>query len=319
MNQSQEAILVRSGKALDLFSPGAHTIQSANVPLLEKLVNWPFDGKTPVPCEVWFINRTVKRDLRWGTAQPIGPLRDPVYDYPVSLRANGLWGFRVIDSRLFVGQIVGTQQSASSEKIHSYFIGEIQQKLGSVLAKYIVERKISILEIAAHLNDIAQLVSASIANTFATYGLEIVNFDIVALKPKEDEEAALKEALGRGLKGVGERKRIESLAGLTASQAYIASRSLDAADALAENLGSSGAASGVVSSLGAGLGLGAGLHLGDKIAANYGTPPVHPSNNAPAAANEAEARLTKLRQLLDAGLLSQDEYNTKRAEIIRAL
>ena len=94
VNQSQEAIFVKGGKALDVFGPGTHTLSTGNLPFLQKLINLPFGGKTPFTAEVWFVNKTIKRGLKWGTKGPVQVL-DPIYMYPVNLRAFGEWGLRV--------------------------------------------------------------------------------------------------------------------------------------------------------------------------------------------------------------------------------
>jgi membrane protease subunit (stomatin/prohibitin family) len=61
VNESQEALFFKGGKALDLFGPGTHTLATGNLPLLDKLVNLPFGGETPFTAEIWYINKTVKR------------------------------------------------------------------------------------------------------------------------------------------------------------------------------------------------------------------------------------------------------------------
>lgn len=64
VNQSQEAVFVKGGEALDVFGPGTHTLSTGNLPLLHRLVNLSFGGDTSFTAEVWFINKTVKRDLK---------------------------------------------------------------------------------------------------------------------------------------------------------------------------------------------------------------------------------------------------------------
>ena len=110
VNQSQEAVFVKGGQVLDLFGPGTHTLTTANIPLLRKLVNLPFGGQSPFTAEIWYINKTVKGGLKWGTKAPI-PVIDPKYNFPVSVRAVGKWGLRIADSRSFVAQIVGLAAS----------------------------------------------------------------------------------------------------------------------------------------------------------------------------------------------------------------
>ena len=47
VRESQAAVFFRDGKALDTFGPGRHTISTANIPLLTRLIGLPFSGETP--------------------------------------------------------------------------------------------------------------------------------------------------------------------------------------------------------------------------------------------------------------------------------
>ena len=95
VGEGQQAIFVKGGQALDCFDPGTHTLVTGNIPLIDKLINLPFGGDTPFSAEVWFVNTTVKRDLKWGTPSPI-PLMDATLGFPVSARAFGKWGQRLM-------------------------------------------------------------------------------------------------------------------------------------------------------------------------------------------------------------------------------
>ena len=57
VNESQEAVFFKDGRALDVFGPGRHTISTNNIPLLQKLVNLPFGGDTPFAAEIFFVNK----------------------------------------------------------------------------------------------------------------------------------------------------------------------------------------------------------------------------------------------------------------------
>lgn len=71
VNDTQEAILVKSGKALDVFGGGRHTLDTANIPFLNKIINLPFGGRSPFTAEVWYINKAYNLDIKWGTPTPI--------------------------------------------------------------------------------------------------------------------------------------------------------------------------------------------------------------------------------------------------------
>ncbi|WP_346904081.1 SPFH domain-containing protein [Clostridium sp.] len=57
VNESQEAILFKGGKALDIFESGRHTLSTTNIPILNNIVNLPFGGRSPFTAEVWYINK----------------------------------------------------------------------------------------------------------------------------------------------------------------------------------------------------------------------------------------------------------------------
>ena len=77
VNESQEAILVKSGKVLDVFGSGRHTLDTANIPILNNIVNLPFGGRSPFTAEVWYINKGYNLDIKWGTPTPI-QIQDPM-------------------------------------------------------------------------------------------------------------------------------------------------------------------------------------------------------------------------------------------------
>ena len=126
VNESHEAIFVKGGKVLDVFGPGTHTLHTKNLPLLGNIFSIPFGGRTPFTAEIWFVDKTVKRNLKWGTPRPI-PTLDPLLGYLISVRAFGRWGIRISDSKVFLVELIGSFPNADNETVTDYFIGEIGQ------------------------------------------------------------------------------------------------------------------------------------------------------------------------------------------------
>jgi membrane protease subunit (stomatin/prohibitin family) len=304
VNQTQEALLVKGGQALDLFGPGTHTLTTGNIPLLRKLINLPFGGQTPFPAEVWYINKHAKRNLRWGTKTPI-PLIDPVYNYPVSVRAYGQWGIRVEDSRRLMTQLVGTLRDLRSDRIDDYFTGEILQRLSDALSKYFVEKGVSIFQANAKLNELSQFAADAILAEFKRFGLEIVNFNVESVNIPEEEKKKFQEVLGK-------RMEIEQVSKAQVGQAYTTARTFDVLEKAASTEG--GTAGNILAGgLGVGLGLGAGVPVGQQVGQAMNPQPVKP------AAEDPMAKLQKLKQMLDAGLITQDEFNAKKKQILDAM
>ena len=131
VNQGQEALFFKGGEALDLFGPGTHTLSTGNLPILDKLVNLPFGGKTPFSAEVYYINKTANLDMKWGTSTPI-PLEDPKYGLILNVGARGQYGITIKDSRLFVSKIIGAVPNGTTTNpllVLKYFNGLINSCL----------------------------------------------------------------------------------------------------------------------------------------------------------------------------------------------
>ncbi len=306
VNQSQEAVFVKGGQTLDLFGPGTHTLTTANIPLLRKLVNLPFGGQTPFSAEIWYVNKTVKGGLKWGTKAPI-PVIDPKYKFPVSVRAYGKWGLRVADSRTFVGQIVGSQLRADSSRIDEYFGGEIVQRLSDALARFFVEQNVSIFEANAKLNELSRFTAGQISPEFARFGIEIVSFNVENISLPDDEKRKFQEVLGR-------RMEIEQISEAEVGQAYVAMRSFDVLEKAAENSG--GAAGGLLAGgVGLGMGLAGGVSAGQQLGSALNLTP----QGQPNPADNVVARLQQIKQMFDAGLITEQEFNTKKQQILDAI
>ena len=87
VNESQEALFFKSGVLCDAFGSGRHTLSTANLPILSKLINLPSGGDTTFMAEVWFVSKLDKRNMFWGT----GGLRiiDPYFQIPIKISARG--------------------------------------------------------------------------------------------------------------------------------------------------------------------------------------------------------------------------------------
>ncbi len=305
VNQSQEALFVKGGQVLDVFGPGTHTLSTGNLPLLDKLINFPFGGKTPFTAEVWYVNKIVKRDLKWGTKGPIQVI-DATYNFPISVRAFGRWGLKVADSRSFVVQLVGTLNITNAVRIEEYFSGEIVQKCSDALAKYFVEKKESIFQISAKLNDLSSFVLMAISEEFKRFGIEIVNFNIERISIPDEEQKKFQDVFGK-------RMEIDQIGQSQIKQAYVTMRSFDAIDKAAENEGGS-AGNLLAGGLGLGMGLSAGVQAGQQVGQN-----LNPQGDSSAELKDPKARLAKLKKMLDEGLITKEDFEKKKQEILSSL
>lgn len=260
VNQGQEALFLKGGKALDLFTAGTHTLQTGNLPLLNKLVKLPFGGKTPFAAEVYYINKTSRLDMNWGTANPF-QLEDPKYGLILSIRSHGKYGLRIVDSRMFVSELVGAIPSGTTVNyafVASYFSGLLTSSIKTVISSFMIRQKISFLEVTAYLKELSKECEEEISKEFERFGVEIVNFFIETISPPKEEFEKLrtyKEELALG------------------NDFYRQRRSFDIMESMAENPASSSMAN---AGIGLGMGLGVAPAAGalfSNIAGNVNTAP----------------------------------------------
>jgi membrane protease subunit (stomatin/prohibitin family) len=253
VNQSQEAIFAKGGAFADVLGPGTHTLSANNIPILQKLINLPFGGKSPFKAEVWYVSKTIRRNLKFGTMEPV-ELLDPLYNVSVPVRSFGEFGIQVADSSAFMQQMVGTLHLFTTEDIIDQFKSLIVRKLSVCISKFILREKVSVVQISGYLDEVSNYVRDAINEEFAQYGLRVVNFDVASINfDKEDDNVQ------KILDAQSEASRLRML-GVN----YQQERQLDIMETAAGNEGGAG------QMMGAGMGLGMGLGVGGAFGSQMG-------------------------------------------------
>ena len=247
--ESQEAFLFKGGQPVGPFLAGRHTLDTANYPILSEVLKIA-TGRSPFTAEVWYINKVISLDVKWGTSSPIQAL-DPQYRIMLPVRAYGQLGLQVIDSGKFLVKLVGTMGSFDRDQFNSYFRGVIVTRAKDAVANLLATKKISILEISAHLNEISDELKKQIGPELEEFGLGLTKFFVNSIDTPEDDPAVarLKTALAR--------KAEMDIVGFN----YQQERNFDVMQEAAGNTGTPGTL------MGAGLGLGMGLGAGPAFGA----------------------------------------------------
>lgn len=261
VQENQEAIFFRDGKALDRFGPGRHTLTTANLPLITRLLTFPWE-ESPFQCLVYFVGKQHFLDQKWGTRQPI-TFRDPEFGM-VRLRSFGKFSFRVADSVVFLNTLVGTQGKYTTDQATAFLKDLVVARLTDLLGTL----RIGLLDMPAHYDEIASGTRAKVSEEFAKYGLELVDFFISAITPPEEVQRA-----------IDARSSMGAVGDLNAFMKFQAAQSMSK---LAEQGGGSGGA------MGMGMGAGFGMMLPGMIqqamaagSGGAGSPPSAPRASAP--------------------------------------
>jgi membrane protease subunit (stomatin/prohibitin family) len=305
VEESQQAVFFRDGKALDTFGPGRHTLATQNVPVIASLFGIPFGGTSPFQAAVMFVSTKTFLDLKWGTKEPV-IFRDHELAM-VRLRAFGKFAVRVTNAQVFVNTVVGSRGTYSTDGVQDYFRDVIVARLTDVLG----ENLTSIFDLPKVYDELAMGLKARVADDFNKYGIELVDLFLGAITPPEEVQKIIDERSGMG-----------AIGDMNAYMKFKTARAIG--DAAAQPGGGAGG------TVGAGLGIGMGAGLGamlpgmmrDAMAAQ--APAAAPAAAAPAAAPAAPApaanpvaeKLRQLKSLADEGLISQEEFNAKRQKLL---
>ncbi|NLE74163.1 MAG: SPFH domain-containing protein [Actinobacteria bacterium] len=244
VRENQWAVFYRDGKALDVFGPGRHTLTTLNIPLLTALITTPLFGDSPFRSEVYFVNRAVFTDLKWGTAEPI-LFRDSEFKM-IRLRAHGIYTMQIVDPKLFVEKLVGTRAIYTNIAIEDFLRGVIVGRLADLLG----ENLDSVLDLPRYFDELGAGLKARTKDDFYQYGLSVADFIINAITPPEDVQ-----------KRIDERSGMEAVGGMDRYFQFKAAQALGNIGAGGEG-GTEGGGTNLGGAAATGLGLGAGAGLG---------------------------------------------------------
>lgn len=192
VHESQEAIFFRDGQALDLFGAGRYTLETQQLPLLEKLYKLPTDTEGTFHSEVYYINLATQMGIKWGTDSKVR-LFDPTSGLHIELGASGEFNIRVTDSRKLLLKVVGTTGSLGQEQLlgsstsKGFFRAMVMTQVKSFLAQTIKENSINILEIDEHLMTLSQALREKINLGLSDYGLIMPEFFVGRIVTPDDD------------------------------------------------------------------------------------------------------------------------------------
>ena len=291
VREGQAAVFINEGQLADVFTPGRYELSTANLPILTKLKSWKYGFDSPFKAEVYFVNTTQFTDQKWGTQNPI-MLRDAEFG-PVRVRAFGSYNFRVLDPAKFIQEIVGTDGHFTTQDITK----QLRSHVVSSFTDHLGEAKVPVLDLAANYKELGSKIGETMQPDFDNYGLGLTTLLIenISLPPKVEEMLDKRTSMGI-LGDMGKYTQFQ------AAEAMVAA---------AKNPGSGA---------GDAMGIGAGLAMGQAMASAMtgatAQPAAAPAAPAAPSGNDLVSRLQKLKTLMDAGLISQADFDAKKAEIL---
>jgi membrane protease subunit (stomatin/prohibitin family) len=301
VRESQMAVFVNEGKVADVFGPGMYKLTTQTIPVLTYLKNWDKLFESPFKSDVYFFSTRQQIDQKWGTPQPI-TIRDKDFG-AVRLRAFGNYNFRVADPKLFHTEISGTRDRYTTDELDGQLRGLVLQNISAAIAS----SNIAFLDLAANQLVFAQALAAQLVPEFAKIGVKLEGMTVQNLSLPEELQKILDQKIGMGMVGNDMGK-------------FMQYQTAQAIPKFAEGGGGGGGIAGDA------MGLGAGVALGQVLAQNLqqglqGNAAQAASAAAAAAVkpDDVMATLEKLGELKAKGILTQEEFDAKKAELLKKL
>ena len=287
VRDSQMAMFVNEGKIADVFGPGRYTLNTQTLPVLTNLQHWDKLFESPFKSDVYFFSTRGQLDQKWGTPTPV-TIRDKEFGM-VRLRAFGIYAYHLVDPKVFYQKVSGTRDSYPRGDLE----GQLRNTLIAGLSDLFAESGIPFIDMAANLDEFGRAMQGKAAAMFAEFGLALDSLVVQSISLPEELQKVLDQKIGINM--IGDLQRY--------TQYQVANSIPDAA----KNEGGLAAV---------GVGLGAGVGFGQAVGQSMA------GAMAPAQAVSADdvvATLEKLHALVEKGILTQAEFDAKKAELLKKL
>jgi membrane protease subunit (stomatin/prohibitin family) len=295
LQEGQGCILTYEGKVVEVFSEaGMYDLKSGNNPFLTSIKKFLKlqDGSEHV-MGIWFYRKADILNMRWGTRVPIA-YTDPTYTFPILLSAFGNYSIKITDPKNFFENIVAGKEYFGHAELKEIFLSRITQNI----TDYLANAKFSYVDIDSNLNNIAVEVRSKTENIFNDLGFEVLDYRIEGTqfdKETLDRIAKISDV------------QAEVLAAKIAGINYTEHQQLQAMRDAANN--QSGAA-------GMLMGMNTGIQTGNIMQQGQ------QQQNQQVTQQQTESpmdKLKKLKELFDMELINEEEFASKKKEILAQL
>jgi membrane protease subunit (stomatin/prohibitin family) len=279
VRDTQLALFVNEGQIADLFEPGMHTIATNTLPVLTNLKNWDKAFQSPFKSDLYFFSTREQLDQRWGTPNAI-VIKDKQFG-PLRIRAHGTYSYKLKNPKTFFSKISGTKEIFTTQELE----GQLRSAILTHLASFLGKLEVSFVDMAANQVEFSNTLKGALVELFSGYGLSLESFFVQSVSLPDELQGHLDKAAS--MKMVGDLRNYAQF---------------QAADSISIAAGNeSGAA-------GAGAALGVGMALSQAMTGVSGSS---------AKAEDPIETINKLHGMLKNGVISQEEFDAKKAELLR--
>ncbi len=279
VRDTQLALFVNEGQIADLFESGMHTIATNSLPVLTNLRNWDKGFQSPFKSDLYFFSTREQLDQRWGTPNAV-VLKDKQFG-PLRVRAHGTYSYKLKNPKTFFTKVSGTKDVFTTQELE----GQLRSAILTHLATFMGKLEVNFIDMAANQMEFSNTLKSALVDLFSGYGLSLESFFVQSVSLPEELQGHLDKMAS--MKMVGDLKN------------YAQFQAADSISIAAKN--ESGAA-------GAGAGLGVGMAMSQAMAGMTGS---RTKTEDPMEA------INKLHGMMKNGVISQQEFEAKKAELLK--
>ena len=280
VRESQVAILMNEGEFGDVYESGRFSLTTNNMPITTTLESWKYGFDSPFKVDVYFANTKQFTNLKWGTSGAV-MLQDSQLGQ-IRLKSFGSFAIKINDIKKVITQFSGTNPYIKIATIEETLKNCIASKLAEGLAR----ANISVFELASKFTEIGAIIKPILQLEMDVFGIELTYFYIESVSlPEEVEKMVDKKTELNILRGnLNEFNQMQSGIAL---------------EKMAENEGTIGA-------------MGAGIILNNTLGQQA-------QNTNTTNKTELLDVLKQLGELKNNGVLTKEEFNAKKKEILSKL
>jgi len=314
------AVFIKGGKIEMVTENGEYVLSNENIPFIRKLRDTFFGGESAFQCSVYFFRKADSREIKWATKTPlkVRDMRVGNFDgtggIEVSIGGAGAYKLRIEDPKVFLTKLAGNIEVLGQDAtIYKYFEEEFMGEIRSSLTRSIKEaqKEHDLIGMEDKIKEFGAKVQPFMDEILADYGLKMVKFSISRLTIIDDN--GLRQQYDQmNMDAMKKVRNAQSDLGVmnTLGDKWQAQQQRDIALTLAANEGAGGAAAG----MGMGMGVGMGNMFGGQMFNQMQQQQQAPAQSA--VADDPVAKLKKLKEMLELGLIEQAEFDSKKAEIM---
>lgn len=298
VRDSQMALFVNEGKVADVFGAGMYKLTTQTLPVLTYLQNWDKLFESPFKSDVYFFSTRTQLDQKWGTPNPI-TIRDKEFGL-VRLRAFGIYSYHIVDPKAFYQKISGTRDLYTRDELE----GQLRNTMVAGMTDLFGESGVAFIDMAANQDEFGKAMKAKMEPVFADFGLALDSLVVQNVSLPEELQKILDQKIGMNM--IGDMGRYTQY---------------QVANAIPEAARNEGGMAGMGVGVGAGVGFGQVMGQAMAQAMQPQTPAGAATAAAPAAisADEVVATIEKLHGLMEKGILAKEEFEAKKAELLKKL